>query len=162
MALGASFNDHVNCLDQWVMDPENDRAALLEKEARAFANESKGNEKYPLLWSIPAPTLPEACTFYDQFAPEPLSGPFDGGGIPILVVGNHDDPRTPFRESEELATELLSNGYLVETSHFKHGVYPLNQCVNNHIHRALIDGELPSERRVFCEEDRTFAPAPTP
>lgn len=26
--LGASFNDHVTCLDQWVVDPENDRAAL--------------------------------------------------------------------------------------------------------------------------------------
>ena len=161
-ALGAGFNDHVNCLDDWVVDPENDRAARLEQEAKAFANESKGEEKYPLLWSIPAPTLPEACTFYDQFAPEPFEGPFDGGGVPILVVGNHDDPRTQFSESEELATDVLSNGYLVETSHYKHGVYPLNQCVNDHIHRALIDGELPDERRVFCEEDRTFAPEPEP
>ena len=158
-ALGSSFNGHVSCLDQWVVDPENDRAARLEKEAKALADESKGEEKYPLLWSIPGPTLPEVCTFYDQFAPEPLAGPFDGGGLPILVVGNHDDPRTSFSESEELATEVLSNGYLVETSHYTHGVYPQNQCVNEHVHRALIDGELPSERRVFCEEDRTFAPA---
>ena len=30
------------------------------------------------------------------------------------------------------------------------------------LHRALIDGELPSARRVVCEEDRTFAPAPEP
>ena len=159
--LGANFGDHVNCLDQWVVDPENGRAARLEQEAKAFADESRGEEKYPLLWSIPAPTLPDACTFYDQFAPEPLEGPFDGGGVPILVVGNHDDPRTQFSESEELATDVLSNGYLVETSHYKHGVYPENQCVNNHIHRALIDGVLPDERRVFCEEDRTFAPTPT-
>ena len=72
--LGASFNDHVNCLDDWVVDPENDRAARLEQEAKAFANESKGEEKYPLLWSIPAPTLPEACTFYDQFAPGAAGG----------------------------------------------------------------------------------------
>ena len=50
----------------------------------------------------------------------------------------------------------------METSHFKHIVYPDNQCVNEHVHRALIDGELPSEQRVFCEEDRTFAPAPEP
>ena len=158
--LGASFNDHVNCLDQWVVDPENDRAARLEQEAKAFANESKGKERYPLLWSIPAPTLPEACTFYDQFAPGPLAGPFDGGGLPILVVGNHDDPATLFSDSEEVATEVLSNGYLVETSHFKHVVYPRNQCVNDHIHRALIDSVMPDERRVFCEEDRTFAPGP--
>ena len=161
-ALGSSFNGHVVCLDQWVVDPENDRAARLEKEAKAFADEYKGAEKYPLLWSIPTPTLPNACTFYDQFAPEPLAGPFGGGGLPILVVGNHDDPRTSFSESEELATEVLSNGYLVETSHYTHGVYPQNECVNEHVHRALIDGELPSAQRVFCEEDRTFAPEPTP
>ena len=100
----------------------------------------------------------EACPFYGQFAPEPLQGPLDGGDLPILVVGNHDDPATPFSQSEGLAAETLSNGYLLETSHFKHGVYPQNQCVNDHVHRALIDGELPSERQVFCEEDRTFAP----
>ena len=160
-ALGAGFNDHVNCLDEWAVEPENDRAARLEQEAKAFADESRGEEKYPLLWSIPAPTLPEACTFYDQFAPEPVAGPFDGGGLPILVVGNHNDPATSFSESEEVATDVLSNGYLVETSHYKHVVYPQNPCVNNHVHRALIDGKLPSARRVFCEEDRTFAPTPT-
>ena len=158
--IGASFNDHVTCLDQWVVAPENDRAARLEQEAKAFANESRGEEKYPLLWSIPAPTLPDVCTFYDQFAPEPVAGPFDGGGLPILVVGNHDDLATSFSDSEEVATQVLSNGYLVETSHYKHVTYPQNQCVNNHIHRALIDGELPSARRVVCEEDRTFAPGP--
>ena len=144
------------------MDPENDRAARLGKEAKKIADESKGNEKYPLLRSILAPALPDSCTFYDQFAPEPLAGPFDGGGLSILVVGNRDDPRTSFSDSEEVATEVLSNGYLVETSHYNHVVYPQNQCVNDHIHRALIDGELPSERRVFCEEDRTFAPGATP
>ena len=157
----ARFNTHVTCLDQWVVDPENDRAARLEEEAKEFADESEGKEKYPLLWPIYA-TLPDACPFYDQFAPQPLAGPFDGGGLPILVVGNHDDPATLFSDSEEVATEVVSNGYLVETSHFKHVVYPGNQCVNNHIHRALIDGELPSARRVFCEEDRTFAPGPEP
>ncbi len=159
--LGASFNSHVNCLDQWVVDPENDRAARLEKEAEAFADASKDSEKYPLLGPISA-TLPKVCTFYDQFAPEPLAGPFDGGGLPILVVGNRDDPRTSFSDSEEVATVVLSNGYLVETSHYKHIAYPQNQCVNDHIHRALIDLALPSARRVFCEEDRTFAPEPTP
>ena len=158
--LGASFNSHVNCLDQWVVDPENDRAARLEKEAEAFADASKDSEKYPLLGPLSS-TLPKVCTFYDQFAPEPLAGPFDGGGLPILVVGNRDDPRTSFSDSEEVATVVLSNGYLVETSHYKHIAYPQNQCVNDHIHRALIDGVYPSARRVFCEEDRTFAPAPT-
>ena len=50
----------------------------------------------------------------------------------------------------------------METDHFKHVTYPGNECVNNHIHRALIDGVYPSERRVFCEEDRSAAPVTIP
>ena len=98
-------------------------------------------------------SIPDTCPFYHQFAPEPVEGPFDGGGLPILVVGNHDDTTTSFSDSEEVATEVLSNGYLVETSHHKHVVYPGNQCVNSHVHRALIDRVYPSERRVICERE---------
>ena len=71
--------------------------------------------------------------------------------MPILVIGNHSDPATSFGESEELVTETLANGYLVETSHVSHVVYPRNTCVNDHIHRALIDMVYPNERRVVCE-----------
>ena len=71
--------------------------------------------------------------------------------MPILVIGNHSDPFTPFSESEELVTDTLSNGYLLETSHFVHIVYPDNDCVNSHVHEVLINGVYPSERRLFCE-----------
>ena len=71
----------------------------------------------------------------------------------ILVIGNHSDPISPFGESEELVNEALSNGYLVEVSHARHLVYPDNQCVNQHVHRALVDLEYPSERRVMCAEE---------
>ena len=73
--------------------------------------------------------------------------------VPILVIGRRSDPVTPFDESEKFSTKTLNNGCLVETSHYKHGVYPQNRCVNNHVNRALIDGELPSERRVSCERE---------
>ena len=73
--------------------------------------------------------------------------------MPILVVGNRSDPFTPFSESEELVTETLSNGYLLETSHFSHVVYPENECVNDHVHKVLIDGVYPTERRLFCERE---------
>ena len=100
-----------------------------------------------------SPSAPSACPFYDQFAPDPYEGSFDGGGVPILVIGNHGDPATPFGESEELATETLANGYLVETSHASHVVYPNNECVNGHVHRALLDGVYPAGRRVVCERE---------
>lgn len=44
---------------------------------------------------------------------------------------------TNLSESEEFATEVLSDGYLVETYHGKHVVYTDNECVNNQVHRAL-------------------------
>ena len=80
---------------------------------------------FPLL-ALVDPQFPSSCPFYDQFAPDPLEVPLDGGGVPILVIGNHSDPFTPFSESEELVSDTLSNGYLLETSHFSHVVYPQN------------------------------------
>ena len=152
-----SFTGHVNCLDTWSQPPIFDRATRLEVFAEADA---AVDEVLPLLAALGGEDAPDVCPYYDQFAPPPVKKSPDGGGVPILVIGNHDDTFTPFFKSEDLATETLSNGYLVETSHYKHVVYPGNTCVNNHIHRALIDGELPGARRVFCEEDRTFAPEP--
>ena len=143
-----SFAGHVNCLDGWVLHPELNRATLLEDYSTVYGIIE---EMFPLL-AVMAPSLADECPFYDQFAPGPLEGPLDGGGVPILVIGNHSDPVTSFSESEELVTETLSNGYLLETSHFKHTVYPENNCVNDHVHRVLNDGVYPSERRLFCEE----------
>ncbi len=170
--LGANFLNHVNCLDQWVLDPEGQLARYTRRLDRATGpqdDRATGKDDgiaadatvAEMLTSLYV-SIPEICPFYHQFAPEPLGEAFYGGGVPILVVGNHDDPRTSFRESEEVATEVLSNGYLVETSHYKHIAYPENQCVNDHVHRALIDRVYPGARRVFCEEDRTFAPVTTP
>ena len=68
---------------------------------------------------------------------------------------NHSDPFTPFSQSEKLVTDTLSNGYLLETSHFKHIVYPDNNCVNDHVHGALIDGVYPGERRLYYEQATT-------
>ncbi len=143
----ASFTLHVNCLDDWVLHPGLDRLTRLDD---FVIFEAVVREMFPLL-ALMDPSFPSPCLFYDQFAPEPFDGPLDGGGVPILVVGNHSDPFTSFGESEELVTETLNNGYLLETSHFNHVVYPGNECVNNHVHKVLIDGVYPTERRFSCE-----------
>ena len=148
---GASFTGHVNCLDQWALHPEFDRAARL---AAVDMVADHDDDPTPLLSAtVRSTSAAVVCDYYDQFAPEPLEGPLDGRGVPILVVGNHNDPITSYSESEEFATGVLSNGYLVETRHPTHTVYPQNQCVNNHVHRALIDGVYPSEGRVYCERE---------
>ncbi len=141
-----NFTEHVNCLDRLVLHPQIDRATMFEDDEIVAARIRK---ELPLVAALD-PFAPSACPFYDQFSPPPFEGTLDGSGTPILVLGNHTDPATPFSESEELTTELLSNGRLVETSHYKHGVYPENACVNEYVHRALLDAEYPAER-VSCE-----------
>ena len=150
----ARMPEHVNCLDDWVLHPEQSRETRL---ADGEVYQAAQDEEFPLL-ALLGPPLFSACAFYDQFAPEPLEGRLDGGGVPILVIGNHGDPFTPFIESEELMTEQLTNGYLVEVDHGAHGVYPNNSCVNQHVHRALLDGEYPSEQRVACEREEVRLP----
>ena len=144
-----NFTAHVNCLDGFALRPELDRTTRLDD---SIVFEAAFEEKFPLVEAADS-DFPSACPFYDQFAPEPLDEPLDGGGVPILVIGNRDDPATSFGESEELVIETLSNGYLLETSHARHVVYPDNECVNEHVHRALIETVYPSERRVFCERE---------
>jgi pimeloyl-ACP methyl ester carboxylesterase len=150
----ARMPEHVGCLDDWALHPNLDRPTRLA-DGEAF--DAALNEQLPLLALLGRPLF-STCPFYDQFAPDPLEGPLDGGGAPILVIGNHADPFTPFIESEELITEQLANGYLVETSHATHGVYPSNSCVNEVVHRVLIDGEYPEERRVACEREEPQLP----
>ena len=143
---GASFTAHVNCLDDWVLHPELGRAAHLADGDLVVASVA---EDMPLLAAID-PFLANVCAFYDRYPPAPLDGPLDGGGVPILVVGNHDDPFTEFRKSEELALDTLANGYLVETAHPTHVVYPNNSCVNEQVHAVLILRQYPAERRHPC------------
>ena len=145
----ARFVAHVNCLDGWALQPELGRQIRLEESDIV---DEVIEERFPLLAAMVFST-PSACPFYDQFAPDALEAPLDGGNVPILVIGNHSDPATSFGESEELVEETLSNAYLVEVSHPSHTVYPDNECVNEHVHRVLIDGEYPGERRVACERE---------
>lgn len=147
---GTSFTEHVNCLDEWALRPELDRETQLSD---ALVQDRVIAEELPLLGLLAAQlSSVSACPFYDQFAPDPLEVPLNGGGVAILVIGNHSDPATPFGESEELATQTLANGYLVETTHPQHVVYPQNECVNAQVHQVLIEGTPPAERRIVCEQ----------
>ena len=141
-----SFTAHVNCLDNWVHEGHVGRAdRLADGEAVTALLETE----QPLLAALSLERV-DICAYYDQFAPAALSIELDGGDVPILVIGNPNDPATPFVESESLALETLSNGRLLEVEHPAHTVYPENDCVNNFVHAVLIDLINPTERRVSC------------
>ncbi len=143
---------HINCLDAWALRPDNDREVQLAEAAEFASVEDELNAEFPLLAAIESDSA-GTCAFYDAFAPKPLGVPLDGGGVPILVVGNTSDPVTSFGESEELANEILSNGVLIEVDHPSHTVYPANSCVNNIVDTVLIEAVYPTEQLSCSRED---------
>lgn len=145
----ANFTGHVNCLDSWSLQPAIDRDVRQQFDAEFFELEDELNAEYPLLAVIEGGSTP-LCAFYDLINPAPLDVPFDGGGVPILVIGNTSDPVTSFGESEEFARDILSNGILVEVDHPAHTVYPANPCVNALVHGVLLDLSFPDDG-VTCE-----------
>lgn len=145
----ANFTAHVNCLDSWSLQPSIDRDARQQSDAEFFELEDELIAEFPLIGAIEDSSTP-TCVFYDLINPAPLDVPFDGGDVPILVVGNTSDPVTSFGESEELVNDTLSNGILLEVDHPAHTVYPSNSCVNELVHDVLLDVAFP-ESGVRCE-----------
>ena len=72
-----SITRHINCLDQWVLRPELDRAARLAQPQILDATVA---EMLPLWALVRSSSSPRACPFYDQFPPEPFAGTLDGSG----------------------------------------------------------------------------------
>ena len=144
-----NITGYINCLDSWALQPEDDREARLAASAEFFAREDELVAEFPLIGAI-EDGLASTCTHMDILGTPALGVPFDGGGAPILVVGNTSDPVTSFGESEELVEESLANGFLVEVDHASHTVYPSNPCVNDAVHAALLNVDYP-DARVVCD-----------
>ncbi|MTA93566.1 MAG: alpha/beta fold hydrolase [Actinobacteria bacterium] len=62
----------------------------------------------------------------------------------MLVIGNTGDPATPFASTERMAAALES-AVLVAVESNNHGGYGINDCINEAVHRYLIDGTAPQE-----------------
>ena len=143
---GTTLTAHINCLDSWVIHPQLDRSVRIGDEVFTWA---AVEERFSLI-TVLGLRAPTACPFYDLIAPPPLDGPLDGGGVPILVIGNPLDPATPFSESEELVEDTLANGHLLRADHPSHVVFPARDCVNEAVHAVLIDLEPPSQHTEAC------------
>lgn len=145
------FHEYVNCLDAIAL---HGTKTVEEAVARAldFQDDVEAwfGDNLPLLAAIETPDVLPTCDYFELLDPPGLDVAFDGGGVPILVIGNTSDQVTPFVQSEQVANEVLANGHLVKTDHFAHTVYPANTCVNDAVHAALIDQEYSTEV-VECE-----------
>ena len=146
---------HINCLDGWALRPDQDRQTRLDVAEQFLEVEEEIAAEFPLIFAV-EDNSSSPCNFMDVLGTPALDVPLDGGGAPILVVGNTSDPVTSFGESEELVEETLANGFLVEVDHASHTVYPANPCVNQAVHDVLLDISYP-EDRVVCERADTEA-----
>jgi len=150
----ASIVAHINCLDSWALFEE---GTLEEEVARIFEEgeqlEAILDGEFPLLDVVDLPDQWSSCIFYDAIDPPEFTGTYDGGNIPILVVGNESDPITPFNRSETFANEVLADGRLIRVSHPAHTVYPSNSCIIDFVHAALIDADYPTSEQT-CSEER--------
>lgn len=149
---------HVNCLDSWLVDDSSGRDSgsgsgasdAGDPIAEVGDQQAAIEERFPLYSAIDFGATFDPCSRYD-FAPEPLAGPLDGGGAPVLVIGNSADAITPLKGSAIVARETLLNGYLIEVDHPTHTVYPFNRCVTEMVDEVLLDAAYPTARTVRCD-----------
>ncbi|WP_167761912.1 alpha/beta hydrolase [Blastococcus sp. CT_GayMR19] len=78
---------------------------------------------------------------------------------PVLIVGNQFDPATPYHGAVT-ASELLPNAALLTYGGWGHTAYLSagNFCVDSHVTRYLLTGELPEAGTVCPPEGSPFGP----
>jgi pimeloyl-ACP methyl ester carboxylesterase len=80
---------------------------------------------------------------------------------PVLIVGNHFDPATPYHGAVT-ASELLPNSRLLSYAGWGHTAYVSagNFCVDNFVTRYLLTSRVPPEGTVCQPEGSPFGPEP--
>ncbi|MCC7118426.1 MAG: alpha/beta fold hydrolase [Anaerolineales bacterium] len=85
-------------------------------------------------------------------------------GVPVFVLNAKLDPATPFEDGKAVF-EHLDNGYHLYGEGGIHSIFGWgNACPDNYVTDFLVNGTLPNQREIVCEEwaDVTTAYAPNP
>jgi pimeloyl-ACP methyl ester carboxylesterase len=86
---------------------------------------------------------PYFCVFFPPTI-EPRAEITGAGAGPILVVGTTGDAATPLSSTRAMA-ETLEDGRLVVVTADQHTGYSANECVQDIVHRYLVDLEVPGD-----------------
>jgi hypothetical protein len=80
---------------------------------------------------------------------------------PVLIVGNYFDPATRY-QGAVAASELLPNSRLLSYAGWGHAAYLIagNQCVDGHVTRYLLTGQVPRAGTVCQPQGSPFGPTP--
>jgi len=87
------------------------------------------------------------CTFFPK-SDDPRVDITGSGAGPIVVIGTTGDAATPLDSTRAMA-ETLEDGRLVIVTADQHTGYDVNDCVNDAVHRYLVDLE-PPEAETQC------------
>lgn len=121
----------ITCMDQ-VQSPTSEEWSTLYSELPKIA---------PLVFPAGLFSFP-ICDALPTSADEPVT--ITGEGTPaLLVIGNTGDPATPFASTERMA-DALASSVLVAVESINHGGYGTNDCINDTVHRYLIDSAVPA------------------
>jgi len=120
----------IECMDA-TSRPSDDEYAALATELASIA---------PLIHPAGSFSAP-VCNSLPLSADDPIE--ITGAGAPaLIVIGNTGDPATPFASTEKMAAALES-AVLVAVESLSHGGYGINECINDTVHRYLIDQLVP-------------------
>jgi len=73
-------------------------------------------------------------------------------GVPVFVLNAGLDPATPFEDGEAVFNNL-DNGYHIYAEGGVHSIIGWGyECPDVYVNDFLIDGTLPSEREIVCED----------
>jgi pimeloyl-ACP methyl ester carboxylesterase len=136
-------------------DSINPRSFKAWQSAADAAEATYGYFGRPWNWSL------SSCRAWPSTAGEDrYLGPWTAQtATPVLVVGNHFDPSTPYHGAVA-ASKLLPNAGLLtyggwgHTASFSAG----NFCVDSHVTRYLVTGQLPAAGTVCPPEGSPFGP----
>ncbi len=103
---------------------------------------------------IHAPFFSESlCAAWPLVQEPTLHSPFKGEGVPTLVIGAEADGNVPYQHSVQIA-EHLSQGRLITVAGSQHVSYSYHiTCVNERVEALLLQGSLPAEAKLRCEDE---------
>jgi pimeloyl-ACP methyl ester carboxylesterase len=88
----------------------------------------------------------------DAFDGQRLTEISFSGSAPVVVIGGENDPATPMRWAEEMATNMGSAAVLVRYTGEGHGHILSSRCVAEVANALFAEGEVPASGTV-CEPD---------